>query len=218
MYLPSHFRVDDLPTLHDFIERHSFATLVTEGIDGPFATHLPLLLDRERGRYGTLRGHFARANPHARLDHAVRTSLVIFHGPHAYVSPSWYSGTTPGVPTWNYAAVHASGRLALFDDAARTAAIVEELVRVHESPLPFPWKNDLPADVHEKLLASIVGFELPIERLEGKFKLSQNRPEEDRAGAKAGLESRGDPASRAVAELMGDWHEFSTTDLTDGHG
>src|SRR5215208_2151226 len=119
MYIPSAFRITDLPTLHEFMRRYSFATLITGG-DEPFVTHLPLLLDSGSGdgQNGTLIGHFAKPNPHWQLDHAAHTSVAIFHGPHAYISPSWYRAGGPAVPTWNYAAVHAWGKLSLIEDHA----------------------------------------------------------------------------------------------------
>src|SRR5688572_3972797 len=128
MYIPHAFRIDVPDALHAFMRQYSFATLITGGGE-PFATHLPLLLDTSRGPHGTLLGHFARPNPHWRLDHQQYGSLAIFHGPHAYVSPSWYPSAAPAVPTWNYATVHAVGRIVPIDDAAYIATLLEQMVQ-----------------------------------------------------------------------------------------
>src|SRR5207237_1079539 len=152
--------------LDDLIERHGFGTLVTV-IDGaPFATHLPFLLDRERG---LLLGHVARANPHWRALGNGAESLAIFRGPHGYVSPSWYA-TGPAVPTWTFAAVHVYGVPRLLDDEARLLDLLRRLVDQYESGRERPWAMDLPADYLKKMLGGIVGFEMPIGRMEGKFK------------------------------------------------
>lgn len=200
MYVPQAFCIDDQGTLHAFMRQYSFATLVIGGAE-PFATHLPLLLDASRGPHGTLVGHFARPNPHWQLDHAKTGSVAIFHGPHAYVSPSWYRSGAPAVPTWNYAAVHAAGRLAVIEDAVYTADLLERMVAVYEGGKPQPWTNPLPPEVTDKLIAAVVAFEMPIERLEGKFKLGQNRKREDQVGAIEGLEAAGDEDSFALARF-----------------
>jgi transcriptional regulator len=198
MYIPAAFRVDDLSALHAFMRRYSFATLVTAG-DEPFVTRVPLLLDAASGPFGTLIGHFARPNPHGQLDHARHASVAMFDGPHAYVSPSWYSGGAPAVPTWNYAAVHAWGNLALLADPADVAAVLERMVEVYESSSRAPWKNTLPRDTVDKLIASVVAFRMPIERTEGKFKLGQNRSAADQLGAIEALEASGEPESMSLA-------------------
>jgi transcriptional regulator len=200
MYVPQAFRNGDRATLHAFMQEHSFATLVTGGAE-PFATHLPLLLDAGRGPLGTLVGHFARPNPHWQLNHVRTGSVAIFHGPHAYISPSWYRSGAPAVPTWNYAAVHATGRLSVIGDAAYVAELLERMVAVYEGGKPRPWKNPLAQEVTENLIAAVVAFEMPIERLEGKFKLGQNRKRDDQVGAIAGLEAAGDHESLALAKF-----------------
>ena len=200
MYIPHAFRIDDLDVLHGFMRRYSFATLIT-GQNEPFATHLPLLLDASRGAKGTLVGHFARPNPHWKLDHDRAGSLAIFHGPHAYVSPSWYPSAAPAVPTWNYAAVHAVGRMGVIEDPAYIADLLERMVQAYETDQPRPWRNPHSAETNKKLIAAVVAFEMPIERLEGKFKLSQNRPREDQLGAVEGLEASGDAGARALASF-----------------
>jgi transcriptional regulator len=200
MFIPQAFRNDDQATLHAFMGRYSFATLVTGGAE-PFATHLPLLLDASRGPHGTLVGHFAGPNPHWQLDHVRTGSVAIFHGPHAYISPSWYRSGAPAVPTWNYAAVHAAGRLSVIDDAAYVEELLQRMVAVYEAGKPRPWTNPLSPEVTEKLIAAVVAFEMPIERLEGKFKLGQNRKRDDQVGAIEGLEAAGDPESLALARF-----------------
>jgi transcriptional regulator len=195
MYIPTAFRAADRAALYDLIERHGFGTLVTVRDGAPFATHLPFLLDRGRG---VLLGHVARANPHAAAL-AGAEALVIFRGPHAYVSPSWYA-TAPAVPTWNYAAVHVYGTASLLDEP-RLTDLLERLVRQYESGRPRPWAMDLPADYRQKMLRGIVGFEVPLSRVEGKFKLNQNRPAEDRAGVIEAL-AAGSAEERALAEFM----------------
>lgn len=186
MFIPGSFRIDDRDTLLAFIKRYGFATLVSTDAAGvPTATHVPLLLDREAG---VLLGHIARANPHWEL-FGDRESLAVFHGPHAYISPSWYT-VGPAVPTWNYAAVHVYGVPTVID-ADRTADVVDRLVTKYEKPRQNPWTGELPEDYRRRLLAGIVGFELPLTRIEGKFKLGQNRSADDRAGTVAGLRADG---------------------------
>lgn len=199
MYIPPHFRVDDRDALFDFIEGHGFATLVSTDATGvPFATHLPLLLDRAAG---VLLGHVAKGNPHWEL-FAGRESLAIFHGPHAYVSPTWYA-THPSVPTWNYAVVHVYGTPRLLTPE-RTGEVVDRLTRKYEGSRPNPWTGELPADYRRGMLAGIVGFEMPVSRIEGKFKLGQNRSAADRAGTVAGLGVDG-PEAEALAEFTVRW-------------
>ena len=157
MYIPTAFRADDRAALFDLIGRHAFGTLVTV-IDGaPFATHLPFLLDRERG---VLLGHVARANRHWKALDGSAESLVIFQGPHGYVSPSWYA-TAPAVPTWNYAAVHVYGVPRLLDESG-LLDLLGRLVAKYESGRERPWTMDLPADYRRKMLLGIVGFEVKV--------------------------------------------------------
>lgn len=205
MYVPAPFREERLPVLWDFVREHPFATLVTNGADGLTASHAPLLLDESVGALGILRGHLARANPQCRDLEAGRETLVIFQGPHAYVSPSWYPSKQEHgkvVPTWNYLAVHAYCAPRCFHDLERLLPLLRELTESHESGRPQPWAVDeTPADYLADAARAIVGFELEIVRLEGKWKLSQNRSAEDRAGARDGLRS-GTAAERAVADLI----------------
>lgn len=200
MYLPKTFEVTDLSTLHEFIETYSFGTLVTVAGEQPIATRLPLLLDRTSGRQGTLLGHVARANPQWRSFDGDRQCLAMFDGPHAYVSPSWYA-TAPAVPTWNYATVHVYGIPRPIHDADQLSALVDKLVSAYEAGKPQPWPGTLPADFKAAMLKAIVGFAIEIDRIEGKFKMGQNRPVEDRIGTVVRLESSSEPAARALAQL-----------------
>lgn len=201
MYLPASFEVTDPEKLAEFIHRYSFATLMTATDGVPFATHLPLLLRRKAGTSGVLVGHVARANPQWRQFVNDTESLAVFSGPHAYVSPSWYE-TELAVPTWNYLAVHAYGVPRVVEDEAWLETLLDEMVQRYETDRPRPWPNQLPADFRSNLLRSIVGFEMPIARLEGKFKLSQNRPEQDRANVIQELSSSPNPEAHAVADWM----------------
>jgi len=203
VYVPKHFEVTDTAWCHALMGAQSFALMITADDTGaPFATHLPILVDERRGPLGTLRGHVARANPHWRYLAAGRPTLVVFSGPHAYVSPSWYA-THPAVPTWNYIAVHASGTGALVEDAEQVRALLADLVHVYESPGPEAWSFEaLPADYVAGMQRGIVAFEIPIARLEGKAKLSQNRDAVDRGRTREALAASDDPVARAVAALM----------------
>lgn len=199
MYVPPAFAVADEATLFDFIDAHGFATLVTTAGGGvPVATHLPLLLDRGRR---VLVGHVARANPHWELIPAAAEALAIFTGPHGYVSPAWYE-TAPAVPTWNYTAVHVSGPVRLIEDPAELSAALDWLVRKYEAKSAAPWSGELPPDYREKMLRGIVGVEVAVGRVEGKFKLSQNRSAADRRGVIRHLEAGGDPAAAELASFM----------------
>lgn len=201
MYTPPSFIENDLKTLHEFIERHSFATLISANEHEPFASHLPLLIERARGTQGILTGHFARANPHWQMANGQRV-LVIFHGPHAYVSPGWVQSTTM-VPTWNYVTVHAYGVLRNVDDPNRVKDILTRMVSKYESSREQPWSMDQAEDGYiEKLTSAIVGFEVEIDRLEGKWKLSQNHPVERREQIASGLISTGRGEELQIGRLM----------------
>jgi len=170
------------------------------------ASHVPVVLDEAHGPYGAIRGHLARANPQWRQAVKEIQALAIFTGPDAYVSPSWYATKKKDgkvVPTWNYVAVHAYGSIEFFDDLDRLLAVVTDLTGIHESTRSDPWAvSDAPPDFIRSRLRGIVGFRLPIARLEGKWKLSQNRSEEDRAGVIEGLKNHGGSAEKAVADRM----------------
>jgi len=203
MYVPSNFAEERVPVLHEAIRGIKLGTLVTLGGEEMIASHVPMLVDPEPAPYGRLLGHIARANPQWRDPSGKVQALAIFLGPNAYVTPSWYAtkrATGKVVPTWNYAAIHAYGPVQFFDDAERLLALVTRLTETHERPRAQPWAvSDAPADFVRGMLRAIVGFELPIARLEGKWKMSQNRPAEDRAGVVEGLAREGAPE---VAELV----------------
>jgi transcriptional regulator len=176
LYVPPHFRVEDRERLVDFMRSHAFVTLVSSGDKGLHVSHVPLLVDVD-GDVLRLRGHVARGNAHWEAIEGAHEVAAIFQGPHAYVSPTWYA-THPSVPTWNYAVVHAHGRARLTDEA-ELHQIVMELSAKYEAGNTPPWKmSELPAAYASSMLAMIVGFEIEVERVEGKFKLSQNRPAE----------------------------------------
>ena len=197
LYRPTHFRVDDEAELYAFIEKHAFGTLVCDGANGLDVSHIPFLPRRDGEGRIRLLGHVARANPQWEALQAARHVVAIFQGPHAYVSPSWYAGH-PSVPTWNYTVVHAHGVFRPMDDQG-LRALLADLSRTYEGDRPDAWRMDrLPEDYVAKMLRAIAGFELQVERLEGKFKLSQNRPEEI-GRVVAALEAQGEGD---VAEMM----------------
>jgi transcriptional regulator len=204
MYLPKAFAEPDLATLHDLVEAHAFGVLVVPTPSGaPEVSHLPFLLDRARGPHGTLRAHVARANPIWRAFDGKAEVLAVFQGPHGYVSPTWYA-SRDDVPTWNYAVVHAHGAPRLIEAEAELLDLLRRLADVHEQGRPDPWSTaELSAGTIGELLPAIVGFELPIARIVGKLKLSQNRRPEDREGAIRGLRERGTPDDLALVKLMG---------------
>jgi transcriptional regulator len=201
MYIPTAFQVEDELKLASFMQRHSFATLVTDDGAAPFASHLPMLWRQEGGSHGTLAAHMARANPQWQHFASGRQALVIFHGPHSYISPSWYK-TKVAVPTWNYAVVHAYGVPLVIHEYERIGTLLREMVSVFESAFEKPWPGELPDDFRNKMIHGIVAFEIPITRLEGKFKLGQNRPPEDLRGVVQALSHADDPDSRLLAEMM----------------
>src|SRR5262245_40333735 len=165
MYVPSSFAVSDPAKLAAFMRDHSFATVATADASGvPFASHVPILFFPERGPNGALMGHFARANPQWQHFGAGKEVLVIFQGPHAYVSPGWYQ-TKFAVPTWNYVAVHAYGAARIVDDERELAALIQATIEKYEAGRPDPWQADLPADFTSKMMKGIVGFEIAISRL-----------------------------------------------------
>jgi len=201
MYIPPAFREDDLEVLHALMRDYSFAVVVTQQGGVPVATHLPLLLDCKRGAYGTLLGHMARANAQWTGFNGEQEALVIFQGPHTYVTPSWYE---PGlnVPTWNYATVHAYGKPRIMADQEALITLLHTLVQTHEAGFERPWKLDMPDDALQSKLKEIVGFEMEITRLEGKFKLSQNRPAADQARVAAELQASQDTVIAEVGNIM----------------
>jgi transcriptional regulator len=210
MYIPPAFRIQDAAKLAALIQRHSFATLITHDGAAPFASHLPMLFRPGAGSHGVLVSHMARANPQWQHFAAGGEALAIFHGPHSYISPSWYQ-TEPAVPTWNYATVHAYGVPIIFSDHERVVALLRETVSLYEASFQEPWPGDLPADYRDKLMRGIVAFEIPITRIEGKFKLGQNRSAADTQGVFDALSSSDDPDNRAFAQMM-----LAECDLREG--
>lgn len=206
MYIPKANEENRLQVLHDLIESHPLASLVTMGQSGLFASHLPMVLERKSATRGLLKGHLSRANKQWRDFQPEVEALAIFSGPQHYITPSWYAEkeeTGKVVPTWNYVVVHVYGHLKVIEDPAWLLEHLNALTTVHEAGLAAPWRvSDAPADYVESLLNGIVGLELPIERIEGKWKASQNRSERDRIGVVEGLEKLGTPESLAMKALI----------------
>jgi len=206
MYVPKAFEENRIPVLHGFMRAHPFVSLITSGISGLFASHLPMVLEATDSGMGTLKGHVSRANPQWRAYSPEVQALVIFSGADHYITPSWYEEKrTSGkvVPTWNYAVVHAYGFLKTIEDAAWLRTHLEGLVAIHEAPFAEPWKvSDAPEEYVAAQAKGIVGLELRIERLEGKWKLNQNRSEADRRGVVEGLGDLDTPESVAMKELV----------------
>jgi transcriptional regulator len=206
MYVPPAHRIDDLASQHEAMRRHPLATLVTRSGDGMVADHIPFMIDAGRGEKGVLRAHVARANPLWRTHPRDAEALVIFSGADRYITPSWYATkreTGKVVPTWNYVAVHAFGPLQVFDDPQWVRQQIGELTARQEAQRNPPWAvSDAPEDFLASQVKLIVGIEVPIARIEAKWKVSQNRPQADRAGVIEGLEAAGDEESRAMAALV----------------
>jgi transcriptional regulator len=198
LYIPPHFSACDRAALARIIHDHPFATLITPAPAEPLVTHLPLLHVADCEPHGTLLGHFARANPHWRESEGAE-SIAIFHGPHAYVSPSWYAEPSSAVPTWNYVVVHAHGRIELAPRPADTRAILDTMIQRFESPRPAPWRLGLDRKRLDAMVAAIVGFRLKVRRVEAKFKLSQNRSRDDRMRVAAALDAEAYADAAATA-------------------
>jgi transcriptional regulator len=199
VYIPSHFAEPRAVVLAGFIRDHGFGILVTTGSAGTIASHIPFLYDAARGAQGTLWGHLARANPQLKDLGAGREALAIFEGPHGYISPRWYA-THPAVPTWNYSIVHAYGVVEPIEDEAELEKLVARLADHHEAGAPAPWRlADQPEKYRQGMLRGISGFAVRVTRLEGKFKLSQNRDATDRARVIDALRAEG---NLELAELM----------------
>ncbi len=201
MYTPAPFKIEDRKALVAFMRQHSFATIVTHDGAVPHATHMPVVLRENEGPHGTLVSHMARGNPQWLHFENGQEVLVIFTGPHTYVSPAFYK-TSPQVPTWNYTAVHAYGVPRIVNDHAQFAAMLRELIEFYEAPRANRWSGELPDDYRDKLMMGIVGVEIEITKIEGKFKLSQNRNEEDRQGVIAALAASVDHGDQDVAAMM----------------
>src|SRR5665213_1455968 len=201
LYTPAHFRADDRAAIAELIRDHPFATLVTPDASEPTVSHLPLLWEPGDGNDGMLVGHCARANPHWQRAQG-RESIAIFHGPHAYVSPSWYAEPAKAVPTWNYASVHVHGVLEVIDDATAKRRVLDTLVQRFEGSRDTPWTFSMPARERDAMLAAIVAFQRPVTPLDAKCKLSQNRSRRDREGVIAGLAAEPYADAHATADWM----------------
>ena len=206
MYNPPLFREDRVPVLFDAIEKIGLGTLIAMTAEGLEANHIPMLVDPKPEPFGTLLGHVARANPIWQNIEEGSDALAIFLGANAYISPSWYPSkkeTGKGVPTWNYLAIHAYGKIRFYHDAAELKDHVGALSDAHETGMPEPWAiSDAPADYIETMVQRIVGFRLTVTRLEGKWKMSQNREAKDTDGAREGLLRQGGEQRKAVADTM----------------
>jgi transcriptional regulator len=206
MYLPEKFAETNVQTQHALMQANPLATVVIAGEGGLDANHLPLHLDKNAGPYGVLRGHIARANPLAAAAGTARDVLTIFHGPNAYITPSWYPSkaeTGRVVPTWNYVVVHAHGRMRLVEDATWLRIHLEQLTASHEAAFDAPWQvSDAPAQFIEQLMGTIIGVEIVISRITGKWKTSQNQPSKNQAGVIAGLRSVGTAGAGEMAALV----------------
>lgn len=215
MYVPKHFQIPDPSEIRDLIAAHDFALFVTTAGDGagdgaggaPEASHLPVLHDPAAGPHGTLHAHMARANPQWRAFEAMAREgaevLVVFQGPHAYVSPTWYETDRPSVPTWNYLAVHATGVPRVLDEADEVRNLLVRLSEKHEAGRTPPWRlADQPADFVEGMMKGIVAFEIPIARWDAKAKLSQNRPPEQAARVADALEAGNPPLAAAMRRAL----------------
>ncbi|HEU4852170.1 MAG TPA: FMN-binding negative transcriptional regulator [Telluria sp.] len=202
MYVRKDHALTDQDAIFSLMEAYPLGAWVCQGADGLVANHIPFLLDRSRGPFGTLVGHVARANPVWRELAAAVPSIVMFQGPQAYISPSWYPGKAEHgkvVPTWDYMVAHAHGTARAIEDPDWLLAMLNRLTDVHEAGQAAPWRvGDAPADFIDKLLRAIVGIEIPIERLQGKLKASQDEAVRDRLGTVMGLQER----SRGDAALM----------------
>lgn len=198
IYSPEQFTVTDRDVLLRLIRENSFATVIAANGAEPMVAHIPVLLDEASD---VLHAHVARANPLWRQLMPDRELLVVFHGPHHYVSPTWYT-VHPSVPTWNYAVVHVNGVPAIVEDQARVESMLRKLVDEHESMSETPWKMDLPPEYLRKMIDGVVAFEVRITRMQGKFKLSQNRPRIDRSNVITVLSQAGDDNATRLASLM----------------
>jgi transcriptional regulator len=205
MYQPPHFREDRIEVQHDLIRAHPLGLLITAGPGGLQANFIPFVVYDAESKHGTLRCHMARGNPQWRELGSVSECLVVFQGPQEYITPSWYptkKATGKVVPTWNYVTVHAWGPPQVVEDSGWLRRQVEDLTNLKEGGLPKPWLiDDAPADYLASQMKGIVGVEISIAKIEGKWKVSQNRPEVDRAGVVAGLRGGGEQAE-AIAALV----------------
>jgi transcriptional regulator len=200
MYIPKTFEVNDRTKLLEFVKNNSFGILFSQTNEGPFATHLPFLIDESRGRNGVLTSHMAKPNSHWKnLNN--KEVLVVFPGPHAYISPTWYNETNT-VPTWNYVAVHILGEFKLVENKAEMKDIIEKMVDFYESSMPNPWKAEFDDMFIDGLMNGIVGFEINIKKIEGKWKLNQNHSVQRQQNLINGLKTSNECNSQETAKLM----------------
>src|SRR5581483_6213093 len=213
--IPKHFSENDPGVLQTLMREYSFAILVSTQENGiPIATHLPFVYEPQQAPYGVLKAHMALGNPQWRTFQADHEALVIFQGPHAYISPSWYE-VELSVPTWNYATVHAYGRPRIITDQTELYTHLKALIATHEAQFANPWPFErLPMNYIERMMKGVVGFKMEITRLEGKFKMSQNRSESERAHVCAELRASGNPMVCEVAELVSGVRRKSDNDGT----
>jgi len=206
MYQPQQFQEDRVPVMHDLMRAHPFATLISYASDGISANHVPLVVHLDGSDFGTLRGHIAKANGLAKNFDATVELLAVFQGPHHYVTPAWYPSKKQHgkvVPTWNYAVVHAYGPLRVVEDTDWLLAQVQSLTNLHEAGRDQPWAvGDAPADYVDKMLKGIIGLEIPISRLHGKWKVSQNKDTADREGVARGLKNEASSAATQMSALI----------------
>jgi transcriptional regulator len=205
MYIPKHFQMHEEADLISYIQSNSFGILFTQTANGPVASHLPFLIEKNRDGSLTLITHMAKANFHWKAHDC--EALVVFQGPHAYISPTWYGPEYPAVPTWNYTAVHASGTLKVEEDDANVISILEKMTDYFEASQPVPWRPDFsPSSFMLPMTKALVGVRIELTSLEGKWKLSQNHPAENVQNVAQALDQQQDHESARVAQLMRDHH------------
>jgi len=208
MFTPPVFLEERLPVVHDLMHQARLVSLVTMGENGLEASQVPIVFDQSVGEFGTIHGHLSRGNAQWRTADTKVPALIMFSGPDAYISPSWYATkaqTEKVVPTWNYQAIHAYGTIEFFEDPDRLLDLVTRLTTKHEGARTDPWAvSDAPADFIAAQLKGIMGFTLPITRLDGKSKMSQNKSDEDRQGVIRGLNEDGTEQEAIVAQVMSD--------------
>lgn len=200
MYIPKAFENNDKIKLYDFIKRNSFGILFSQEENGPFATHLPFLIDEKKGGVDVLIGHMAKPNPQWKYLNN-KEVLVIFSGPHAYISPTWYNEDNT-VPTWNYIAVHVYGTVRIINEKEEMVELMEKTVNVYESTMPNPWKAQFDNKFIDGLMNGIVGFEISVNKIEGKWKLNQNHSIKRQQNLVKGLRTSNQYNSEEIARIM----------------
>lgn len=199
MYIPRSFAMEDRAEIDRFMKENSFGILFSQTEDGPRGTHLPFFLAEDEGEQGVLYGHMAKANPHWK--ETARDVLVVFSGPHHYISPTWYQQPN-NVPTWNYVAVHAYGEIEIFEEPAALMELLERSVNFFEAGMPKPWKIEESQEYAERMLSGIVGFKIVLNKVEGKKKLNQNKPAQLQQHVIEALRSQEQEEAHRVAALM----------------